>query len=97
MAQKILKLTEWQSPAKHWYVADTTTWTKWWVVPRMLGLELTDYIEMLIKQYHATIVNFVEYEDKRNSLLIFSFEKYQDAHQYLLDMNRIARNKKFYV
>ena len=69
MANKVLKLTEWQSPAKHWYVADTTTWTKWWAIPRMLGLELDEYVEKLVSEYNATIVNFITYEDKRNSLL----------------------------
>ena len=97
MAPKVLKVTEWQSPAGYWYVADTTTWTKWWVIPRMLNMGLTEYVNMLIRDYNATIVDFVSYEDKRNCLLIFRFNKYQDAHRFLLDVNRIARNKKFYV
>ena len=95
--KKVLKLSEWQSPSKIWRVADTTTWTRWWVIPRMLEMGLTDYIQMLLDKYNATIDSFTLYEDKRNSLLSFHFKSYKDAHQFLLDMNRIARNKKFYV
>lgn len=94
---KILKVTEWDVLEKRWYVADTTTHTGWWEIPRMLEMELTDYIKMLIEKYNADIRFFKEYEDKKNSLLCFCFYKYQDAHMFLLDVNRIARQKQYKV
>ena len=53
-------------------------------------MDLCDYILMLKDKYHASNFYFVDYKemDKRNSMLLFSFEKYSDAHKFLLDMNK---------
>ena len=95
--KQILKINEWQSASGKWYAADTQMFSGWWEPARLFELHLEDYIQMLINQYHANIINFVQYEDKRNSLLIFNFDNYKDAHQFVLDVNRIARNKKYFV
>ena len=95
--RQILKMNEWQSASGKWYVADTQMFSGWWEPARLLGLHLEDYILMLINQYHANIISFTQYEDKRNSLLQFNFDKFTDAHQFMLDINRIARNKKYFV
>ena len=98
-ARKILKITEWQGASGKWYAADTIEFTKWWVIPRMLEMSLDEYAKMLVEKYHATGLHFVDYgnEDKRNSLLLFNFESYTTAHQFVLDMNKFARNKKFLI
>ena len=93
MTNKVYKLNEWQSPSGRWYVAHTDNMklSRWWMVPHALGKSYEEYIQMLIEQYHASHIKFFTYQDKRNSFLSFSFDKYTDAHRYLLDMNRVFR------
>lgn len=96
----VLKIKEWQSPSGKWYAADTDKFSPWWMVPEALGIgPLPDYITLLIEQYHANIVRFIDYgpEDRRNSLLIFNFDNYTDAHRFVLDVNRNARKKKIMI
>ena len=92
MASKIYKLNEWQSPTGLWHVAHTDNMklNRWWLIPQALGMSYEDYIQMLIEQYHVSHMHFYTYSegDKRNSFLSFAFEKYADAHKFLLDMNR---------
>lgn len=91
-----MKLSEWSSNGR-WYVADTSDLahgsSQWWRIPRKLNMDLCDYILMLKDKYHASNFYFVDYKemDKRNSMLLFSFEKYSDAHKFLLDMNKRIR------
>ena len=95
MTSKIYKLYEWQSPTGLWYVAHTDNMklNRWWLIPQALGISYENYIQMLIEQYHVSHMRFYTYPegDKRNSLLTFSFEKYADAHKFLLDMNRVFK------
>ena len=93
MASKIYKYSEWQSPSGLWHVAhiDNMQLNRWWMAPQALGISYESYIQMLIEQYHASHIKFYTYQDARNSFLSFSFEKYADAHRYLLDMNRVFR------
>ena len=98
MAQ-ILKVDEWQSPTGHWYVADVHTWTSWMESADILGVDnIDDYIDILTNKYQATIIDICEYEDKP-TLIIFKWDKtqYRFAHQYKLDINRIARKKNYLV
>lgn len=98
---KIYKASEWQDAAGNWWVADTSDLVNgsacWWVPARILGISLTDYILLLRDTYNANIVSYKDYSDKNNSLVLFNFLNYQDAHKYLLYINRIARNKKFFI
>ena len=95
----ILKITEWESASGRWYAADTTGFSGWWVIARMLEMKLGEYARFLVNEYNAIIDDFIiyPYEDKRNSLLIFHFNSYQDAHKFVLFVNREARKRKFFV
>lgn len=95
MASKVYKLSEWQSPSGIWHVAhiDNMRFNRWWILPQALGISYEDYILMLKEQYHASHFSFCIFEDARNSYLGFGFDVYKDAHQYLLDMNKILRKK----
>ena len=99
MASKVYKLNEWQSASGLWRVAhvDNMSLNRWWMLPHALGMSYEDYIQMLKEKYNASHFGFYTYEDKRNSMLIFAFEKYADAHRYLLDMNRILRKKGWVI
>lgn len=94
MAQ-LLKVDEWQG-ATAWYVADTRTFTNWRTLADIFDTDLEGFKQLLIDKYKATIGRFIEYEDK-DSLLIFFFQSYKNAHQFKLDVNRIARKKNFMV
>ena len=95
----ILKISEWQSVSGRWYAADVTGFSGWWTIARMLNMELNEYAHFLVDEFNAKIDDFViyPYEDKRNSLLIFHFNSYQDAHNFVLFVNREARKRKFFV
>ena len=97
--KRLYKATEWVV-GKKWYVADTSDLGKdsaaWWIPARILNLSLEDYILMLVNEYHAEVAWFPE-SNNGKSLLIFSFANYNDAHKYLLYINRVARNKNWSI
>lgn len=93
---QLLRVDEWQSPTKQWYVADIKTWTGWRAIAEVFDTDLEGLKQLLVNKYGATIDRFVEYADKE-SLLIFAFDEYKGAHQLKLDINRIARKKNFMV
>jgi hypothetical protein len=98
----IFKMSEWESGGT-WHVANTDDLAhgsaQWWWPARMLNISLTDFILLLKDKYHAKNFQFFSYppQDKRNSLLLYSFDNYTDAHKFLLDMNREARKRKFVI
>ena len=93
----IYKASEWQSPTGYWYVNDVSDLAGvsgyWWVPARILGLAPADYVQWLIDNYSPDQIVF------NGKFLSFSWAKehYSSAHKFLLDINRIARNKKFIV
>jgi len=93
MASRVYKLSEWQDAIGVWRVAhtDSVKYARWWIVPFALKMSYEEYIKMLKEKYHASHFSFSSFEDNRNSLLVFGFDKYEDAHRYLLDMNRYFR------
>lgn len=96
----ILKVDEWQSASKRWYVADVHTWTGWRECADVLGAEsLEAYIDLLITKYQATIHGTIEVRNEEPANVMFSWsrDKYDNAHQFKLDVNRIARNKGYMV
>ena len=92
----LLKMSEWKVGGK-WHVADVNDLAHdsagWWHPARMLGLSLEDFVLLLINEYHATIKGWYPESNNGKSLLLFSWDNYSAAHRYLLDMNRISRNK----
>lgn len=99
MAQ-VLKVDEWQSPSGRWYVADVHTWTGWRECADILGAEtLVDYIDILYNKYNATISGTIGVKNEEPANVLFSWpaEEYRYAHQFKLDVNRIARKKNYVV
>ena len=97
----LYKCSEWTDSTKKWYVADTSDLANnsaaWWIPARILGLSLTDYILLLKNEYNANIVGWYPNSNNGKSLLIFNWNNYNDAHKYLLYINRIARNKNWTI
>ena len=48
IGRTILKITEWQSASGRWYAADTTGFSGWWTIARMLDMELGKYAKFLV-------------------------------------------------
>ena len=96
----LLKVDEWQSPTGRWYVADVHTWTGWRECAEVLGVDtLEDYIELLKTKYKATIYGTIGVRNEEPANVMFSWAKedYKNAHQFKLDVNRIARKKNYLV
>lgn len=92
----LLKLTEWQGSSGKWYAADVSDLAHgsgcWWHVPRMLNIELTDYVLLLKDKYHATNIKY----DIESNMLFWDWT-YQDCHKFLLFINREAIKRKFFI
>lgn len=97
---RLYKASEWQI-GSNWYVADISDLTNdsaaWWIPARFLNLSLEDYILKLKNEYNAIIDRFCPSANNGKSLLIFHWDNYNDAHRYLLYINRIARNKNWTI
>lgn len=97
---QILKVDEWKGASGYWYVADVHTWTGWRECADVLGAEtLEDYIAILENKYKAIVYGTIGVKDNEpaNVLFSWSFEDYKNAHQFKLDVNRIARKKNYMV
>lgn len=92
---RVYKASEW-IVGNNWYVADTSDLANdsaaWWIPARFLDITLEDYILKLHNEYNAIIDKFYPESNNGKSLLIFHWDNYNDAHKYLLWINRMARN-----
>ena len=96
----ILKVDEWKGASGNWYVADVHTWTGWRECADILGAEtLEDYIELLKTKYKATVCGTIGVRDEEPANVLFKWpqSEYKNAHQFKLDVNRIARKKNYLV
>lgn len=96
MAQ-LLKFDEWQASSGSWYVADVHTWTGWRAAANVLGVgeDMDKFIAFLGNKYSATVCSY----NKEKDFLLFNWKENQhkQAHQFKLDVNRIARKKNYQV
>ena len=96
----VLKVDEWKSGSGHWYVADVHTWTGWRECADVLGADtLEDYIHILETKYKATVHGTIGVKDEEPANVLFNWpmSDYKNAHQFKLDVNRIARKKNYLV
>ena len=92
---QILKVDEWQSPTGRWFVADVHTWTNWRAAADVLGVDYNGLIDLIEHKYDGIVEYYLEEKD----FLFFWWENssYKGAHQFKLDVNRIARKKNYLV
>ena len=95
----VLKVDEWQGASGHWYVADVHTWTGWKELADVLGARsLEEFKGILISKYKADVCGDLYVGDEiLNVLFSWTKDNYKNAHQFKLDINRIARKKKYEV
>ena len=88
---------EWQDPNGRWHVGCTDQLAKgsnyWWIPARMLDIPLTDFIEKLVNEFNVDQMYYFE----RSNLLLYSWENYNDAHRWLLYLNKEARARNFQI
>ena len=93
----ILKYTEWQSPTGKWYANDVSDLSSgsgfWWHVPRMLNIELTDYILFLKNNFNVTYFHYT----LEHNVLIWNWDNYIDCHNFVLYVNKEAKKRQFFV
>ena len=97
---QVLKVDEWQGASKFWYVADVHTWTGWRACANVLGVDtLEDYMELLKTKYNAIVHGAIGVKDGEPTDVLFNWppSDYKNAHQFKLDVNRIARKKGYMV
>ena len=95
--KELLKYSEWQDGVDRWHCNDVSKLSGigslWWVPCRMLEMTPVDYIKWLRATYAPDHMSF------DGKTLLFSWDKdnYSKCHAFVLYINRIARNKKFFV
>ena len=89
------KMIEWTDPTGRWMVGTTdlanTPQGKWWFPARKMKISLTDYVK-LIKEYGGSRIQyFPPMDNGAGDVLYFTFDKYADAHKFVLYINKLAR------
>jgi hypothetical protein len=96
MSKHILKYTEWES-ASGWHCNDVSDLAGisgyWWVPARLLNMTPVDFIKWLIENYKPDHVSF------NGKTLLYHWDKdhYSNMHAFVLYINKIARNKNFFI
>ena len=94
--KEIYKMTEWQDTVSDtWHCNDVSHGAKyavWWVVPRLLGIAPAEYIKLLVETFHAEVLYFSE-----KDVLLFKWRKQSDMRRFKNTINRIAREKQFFI
>lgn len=92
----ILKYEEWNSNGK-WLCGDVSALAAgsntWWYVPSMLGITPVEFVKLLIDKFNC---NSIHYKFEKD-VLIYSFSTLADVRKYKNYINKIAREKKFYI
>lgn len=92
----LLKYSEWQSGSGRWHCNDVQDLcgnsAQWWAPARMMNITAAQYVKWLIDNFQPTYISF------DGKLLQYSWakEEHQKCHKFILTINRIAREKKFY-
>lgn len=92
----LLKFSEWET-VSGWHCNDVSDLAHgsgyWWHVPRMLNIELTDYIYLLKNNFNATSF----YYNIDTNVLLWKWKTYSDCHNFTLFVNKEARKRKFFI
>ena len=96
----VFKVEEWHSGSGRWYVADTHTFKSWHTYAAIFDIDnFDDYITLLKDKYNAEIYGPIGNINGEPENVMFSWgdKDYKSAHQFKLDINRIARKKNYLV
>lgn len=90
----ILKYEEWESNGK-WLCGDVSALAAgsntWWYVPSLLEITPVEFVKLLIEKFNCKYIKY------SNDVLIYRFSSLADCRKYKNYINKIAREKKFYI
>ena len=93
----IYKCEEWQSPTGQWLCGDVSApaanSNTWWYPANILGISVEEYVKILVSKYHAVDLRY----ETKYDVLIFRFNSLADCRKYKNDINKKAREIKFYT
>ncbi len=87
----IYKCSVWQSTSGKWHCNDIEDLANgsgyWWIPCRILGMAPTDFILLLKDNFNASNFSY----DTKSNVLLYSWEKQEDAKKYCNWINKMAR------
>lgn len=93
----IYKETVWQSPTGRWHSGDVEELGKgsgkWWIPCRILDIAPVDFIYLLKDTFNASNFSY----KKETNVLLYSWEKEEDAKRYRKYINDKAKLKKVVI
>lgn len=94
----LFKMSEWESGAgDRWYCGDIEDLGNnsgaWWIPARMLGMKLTDYVDMLVNTFK---IDYISYNQEKN-VLVYSWKNQNDMRKYKNWINAAARKANFII
>ena len=92
----LLHYEEWESNGK-WLCGDVSALAAnsnaWWYIPRLLEITPTEYVKLLIEKFNVKHIHYTA----QHNVLIFKFSTLADCRKFKNYINKIAREKKFYI
>lgn len=94
----LFKMSEWESGAGGiWYCGDVEDLGHnsgaWWIPARMLGMDLVDYVEMLITAFEVDKISY----NKETNVLVYSWYSQTKMRKFKNWINAKARQANFYI
>lgn len=65
----------------------------WYLPARVLGLDLCDYIDLLINKYHVT----PRIWDESKGFFLGDWPDYRTIHSFVIYINKVAKQKGYYI
>lgn len=94
---QLLKYTEWQDASGNWLCNDTSDLcsirAKWWAPARMLNISPSEYVQLLITQFHPDRIKYFQEEE----VLVFSWKSIVAQRKFKNWLNAEARKRKFII
>lgn len=87
----LLRYEEFQGSSKYWYCNATARQVRWWHLPRLLDMTPADFVEFLVKYFKPDSVKW------NGKTLIFCWKSQTQMRKFKNYINKVAREKKFYV
>jgi hypothetical protein len=90
-------LDEWKSASGYWYCEHTKSHpqgiNKWVIPSRLLGISADEFLKFLIAKYQPDSI----YHNEDCSFVGWAWKDYSKCHKFVLDMNKLAKQKNFQI
>ena len=93
----LLKYSEWRGSSEVWRASDVSNLkdgsNAWWLPARLLSITPDAFVLLLKNKFK---VSYLSYSKDKN-VLSFGWDNYIDCHKFVSYINKIAKEKKFFV